>query len=1311
VKIRRANELITGTIALLSLAATVCLLLARSAWTDAQDAYAARRQMLSHSTQLADASERLTGAVRAYAATGEQRYLDEFRRELEVDRNRDRAMAALTRLQLNADELELIASAKRNSDRLVTLENRAFAAVAQGQVPTAIAIVYGDEYQAAKRSIMEPIAEFQLRLDQRLTGMADALGERARNLSDAALFALLLDATAVLAALVLFYRRRVIHPLSDLDRDLRNLASRGQDVRFGYQDDGTEIGELARSIEKYRLSVVAAERERWVKTSLADIAERLQAVEDPEAFGRPLLSALVPLLGGGCATFCLRQEHDQRFHFSQGYGLAEGERCEPFASGTGIAGQAAAERRQIRLDGVPEGYLRIGSSLGAATPRALAAVPLLTADGVLAVMEIATFAALTTPQSALLDEVAVMAAATLDRLLAIVRTRRLLDQVRASEAELRHSNFLADSALDLTLSGYWHVPLDGSGGYNSSERAARIFGDPPSPGHRYTIEHWTRQMLAGDEAAGRATLANFEAAIAGSVPVYDATYAYRRPVDDRVVWIHALGHVVKGEDGRPTDIFGVTQDITAFKHLELALIGAKEKAEEATQLKSMFLANMSHEIRTPMNAILGLSHLALRTPLNERQRDYLEKIHDAGTALLAIINDILDFSKIEAGKLGIEHTAFRLDDVIDSVSTLTAQKAHEKGIEFLAHVPAAMPQNLVGDPVRLGQILTNLVNNAVKFTERGEIRLHAELLERSGTQCELGFSVRDTGIGMTREQSERLFQPFTQADMSTARKYGGTGLGLSICQRLVELMGGRIRLESEPGRGTTVSFTVRVGLADAPPVPKRIPERLARLEVLVADDNPAAREVISEALQGIVGSISAVASGDEALAAIRQRDADQPFDVAFLDWRMPGLDGLQTARRVREDPSLRHAPALVLVTAFGRDDAREESGPLKLEGFLSKPVTRSMLLDCLVDLFADPDGTSAAATAAARDEPRFPGLRVLLAEDNAINQQIAVELLTATGADVEVANNGREALARLSSGTRFDLVLMDLQMPDMDGFEATRRLREDPSTAGLPIIAMTAHATLNERRRCLDAGMVDHVAKPIDPAALFAAVARWCRPAGASLPVAPQPPVARPDLPVIDGLDAEGGLRRVGGNRSLYLKLLRQFLAMESTPDEIARAIHQNDGSTAERLAHTLAGVAANLGADRVRELATRLERDLRARAAAPATTASLAELQSFFERFATALRAALPGIDPPARIEETQAPERISESIAELDALLTDYDVSAAERFEALREPLRVRLAPAPFAEIERAIAGFDFAAALAALRSALPRQGSGPR
>src|SRR3984893_3104403 len=551
-------------------------------------------------------------------------------------------------------------------------------------------------------------------------------------------------------------------------------------------------------------------------------------------------------------------------------------------------------------------------------------------------------------------------------------------------------------------------------------------------------------------------------------------------------------------------VLGWTVDVTELKKIQTALSEAKGAAEDATKIKAEFLANMSHEIRTPMNAVIGLAHLCLKTDLSAKQRDYVGKIHNAGTSLLSIINDILDFSKIEAGRLDIENVNFELDSVMNNISTMVAQKIQDKGLELLFHVSSDIPPALLGDPLRLGQVLINLLGNAVKFTERGEICLIGELLERTGNKVKLRFSVKDTGIGMTKEQANRLFQAFSQADTSTSRKYGGTGLGLAISKRLVELIGGSIWVVSEPGQGSTFSFTGWFGLSEA--VPRRVvPTRLGSLKTLIVDDNAAAREVLEDLLTTVGGETEQVASGAEAIDAVKLADVGRPFDLVLLDWRMPGLDGVETARRIRADGSLNRVPAIVIVTAFGREEVHAEAEEASVDGFLVKPVNRSTLVDMLVEIFA-PEHRAAARDAIKATAYDLNGLRVLLAEDNTINQQIAVELLEGVGVSIDVANNGREALSMLladGGNIRYNVVLMDLQMPEMDGYQATARIRAAPGLAELPIIAMTAHATAEERDRCLAAGMRGHITKPIDPELLYRTLLQFHRPDQAG--VAPKP--------------------------------------------------------------------------------------------------------------------------------------------------------------------------------------------------------------
>jgi len=758
------------------------------------------------------------------------------------------------------------------------------------------------------------------------------------------------------------------------------------------------------------------------------------------------------------------------------------------------------------------------------------------------------------------------------------------------------------------------------------------------------------------------------------------------------------------EHGEKTGSFALCTDITERKRQEEEILKAKKIAEDATEMKSMFLANMSHEIRTPMNAIIGMSHLALKTQLTPKQKDYVSKIHNAGTSLLGVINDILDFSKIEAGKLSVETTDFRFDEVLASVVNLTGQKAHEKGLEFLIEVPAAVPQNLRGDPLRLSQILTNLISNAIKFTERGEIHMKAELLERTGDRVELKFAVQDTGMGMTHEQAAKLFQPFTQADMSTTRKHGGTGLGLTISRRLVELMGGQIWLQSEPGVGSTFFFTVWLGLGSERGNGKSIPSVLDGLKVLVVDDNAAAREIMVESLSAVVRQVDTVSSGPEAIAAVTEQDTNEPYDVVFMDWRMPGMDGIKAARLIKENKSLHKQPSVIIVTAFGREEVREEAESVHVNDFLVKPVTKSMLVDSLMNVFAPDEETSAELVTAVHDQGQsLLGARILLAEDNDINQQIAVELLEGVGAKVDVADNGKIAVEKLFGVAQpYDLVLMDLQMPEMDGYQATAKIRAEDRFAKLPIIAMTAHATVEERQRCLASGMNDHIAKPIDPVAMYDTLGRYYH-----VHVAPEKsekaaPHAAPAVPEIDGVDIADGLRRVAGNTKLYLDLLRRFVRQQAeTTVRIAEHLAQSDMPTAERLAHTLKGVAGNIGASTLQARAAAVETFIRENRPLDAITDILKEAEQTLGAVVTAIKNALPSDEaaPVANINVNWMEAK--PLIARLEALLAEDDAEASELFSESGDVIRAVLG-APATKIEQKLRDYDFETALSLLREA---------
>jgi two-component system sensor histidine kinase/response regulator len=862
------------------------------------------------------------------------------------------------------------------------------------------------------------------------------------------------------------------------------------------------------------------------------------------------------------------------------------------------------------------------------------------------------------------------------------------EEREAAEA-LRAANERLDLAQEASNLGVWDVVIGGSNIW--TPQLERMFGLQPGtfPG---TVEAWAALLHPEDRA--RSSKVFSDALADPAVASYRDEFRVVRP-DGEVRWFQSVGRIYRAADGTAQRAVGVNIDVTE-------LILARRTAEEATLAKSMFLANMSHEIRTPMNAIIGMSHLALKTDLNPRQRDYVSKVHNAGTSLLGIINDILDFSKVEAGKLDIEHVPFRLDDVLDNVSALIAQKAYDKGLELLFDTAADVPQALVGDPLRLGQIITNLVSNAVKFTESGQISVTVRRAERAGEKVQLRIEVRDSGIGMTREQAGRLFQAFTQADGSTTRKYGGTGLGLTISKRLVELMGGQIQVDSEPGRGSCFSFTFWCGLGDEAAQRRRLlPEELNDMRVLVADDNAAAREILSDMLRGLGMSVSAVSSGADAVRAVQQAATDHPFGTVFMDWRMPpGMDGAQAAREIR---SLPNPPRIVMVTAFGRDDVRAQAEAAGIEGFLVKPVSQSSLVDALVSLFAPEAG--AALGAARGTEIRLDGVRLLLAEDNEINQQIAMELLEGAGARLDIANNGREAVEKLASAgpDAYDAVLMDLQMPEMGGIEATERMRAEARFAKLPIIAMTAHAMVEERERCLAAGMVDHITKPIDPQALFQTLARWVR---SSRAAAPAQAGGGEGLPVVEGLDTAGGLKRVAGNRKLYLGLLRQFIDNQADASaRVAAALARDDYAEAERIAHSVKGVAGNIGLAAVQASAGALEQAARAK---QGVKAAATKLEADMARAIAALSDALPaGAQAGAVAAPATGAAQTAASAARLAALLADSDGEAVDYLDAHAAPVRALFADGAYAAFEKAVAGFDFEAALAQLRAAAAERG----
>ncbi len=822
-------------------------------------------------------------------------------------------------------------------------------------------------------------------------------------------------------------------------------------------------------------------------------------------------------------------------------------------------------------------------------------------------------------------------------------------------------------------------------------------------------------------------------------------------------WALSHAKITYNTKGRPNGFYGFLIDISNTVRAEEELKKAKEIAESATQAKSEFLANMSHEIRTPLNAIIGFTDLVLNSDLKPKQRDFINKVNISGRALLGIINDILDFSKIEAGKLELETLDFNLYDILNNLADMFAQKVMDKGIELLISAAPNVPLVIQGDPLRLSQILINLINNAIKFTDSGEVVLWVTEVERDYNCLKLQFMVSDTGIGMTEEQKSRLFKSFTQADSSTTRKYGGTGLGLTISKTLVELMNGQILVKSEAGKGSIFAFTVTLGLQEnGKSVIQTVPSDLMGLRILILDETPAVLDSIMMMLMSYSFEVHTVSVAKEAFEELESAfQAKKAYDLLIMDWHLQEADGVEIAaaiqkwkaqkasgllqESIQDVVSIKDMP-IIMTIDFRQDKLQEQAANVGVSAFVSKPIKQTELLNTIMQVFGHPPlfptQTGKLDKAQEQAKHQISGAKILLVEDNEINQEVATEILKRQGVFIDIANNGREAVDRIQrEGIQkkqdeefvltYDLILMDIQMPEMDGYEATKHIRTiekewqsyTKKDIRIPIIAMSAHALASEIENCIEIGMNDYVAKPIEPEKLFAKIAKWIelKPRQEAIVQSEEKKSESNDVIMperLAGIDVAKGLTYLSGNKTLYHRLLLSFFhKYRSILDEIKQAMQQGNKDDARRIAHTIKGVAGNLGADDLSQKAYQLEiaiqknqhehLELRLGDFSKSIEIVMASLQSIDSVYTDQSKMSIP-VESEA-LNRTELPPdvilKVTPILKELNVFLEEDISEVSRRLEMLEEIVSAYGYKADVVTIIRAIENFEIDTAIECL------------
>jgi two-component system sensor histidine kinase/response regulator len=1107
----------------------------------------------------------------------------------------------------------------------------------------------------------------------------------------------------------------ILRPKMLLKKSIEDLANKKLSLPIPFADYPNEIGVMARALTTLQTACQNLETQHWVKTNVAEISNDLQQTNNFSEFTQKFIAAICPLIGAGYGIFyaCI----NDTLHLYATYGFPNVE-DENKNSHFGIAGQVKANKKPITLVNLPDTYIKINSGLGNATPRCITALPILDAAAeMVGVLEFGSFKeTFSDAEQLLLNEVLPILAINMKVLERNLYLAQLLHETQTQAAQLQLQTLeLETQQSELRETELWYRSIIESApdammvvnhagqiilcnskmedifGYSSGELLWQKF-DPLIPEiFRKNHEYLHQEFMLGKKGARFISTGREMLGLRKNGSEF--------PIE---IGLSFLPHL----ESKNSCVCVSVHDITESKQATDEIRQAKEIAENATIVKSNFLANMSHEIRTPLNAIIGMSYLVLKTELTAKQCDYLSKIQRSGKHLLGVINDILDFSKIEAGKMTIEQSDFSLKKMLNDISTLISDKVQEKKLGLIFNIDNDVPEYLNGDFLRLSQILLNYANNAVKFTEKGEIIISVKVLSETITDVLLYFGVSDSGIGLTADDKDKLFCSFQQADTSTSRKYGGTGLGLAIVKNLVLLMDGEVGVESEFGKGSTFWFTVKLDKSNEKTKTLAPAKYLQNRRMMVVDSDERSRDIVTRLLKEMTFNVVQASGGEEAIALIQQADItiQPPFEIVFLDWTMVGMNGTETVKAIRELP-LKNLPHLVMITEYGHEkDVINEVLDVGVEDILIKPVSASTLFNTTVRVLSKQgDGTRMNYHMTSTIEfllTPIKGAKILVVEDNELNQEVVVDLLTSSGFNVELANNGQEAIEKVAQH-HYDIVLMDMQMPILDGVDATIALRKIEQNKELPIIAMTANAMLQDKEKCIAAGMNAHISKPIEPDELFRVLLEWIKPRITStlIPIVENVEHDMADITLpqqIEGLDVESAMRRISGKKPLYISMLRKYITNQNnTALEIWEALNADDYATAERIAHSCKSVSATIGAIELQKMAAELEIMIREEVSRHMIDSKLTIFEMKQTTMISALNTAISIAHAPSNLSSNTHIAHIDDAqevLQNFKQLLLDDDSKATDFFKENANLFRLVFNAKIFGELEKAIKQFDF-------------------